>query len=90
MIYGLDIIILVQQIQGLIQLFDIFLISQLHPCLGDHGHLRLSHGDACLLQSKAHAAEVIRVCDDLVAVLLLGEVLGACVQSVSSRSYARV
>lgn len=59
MIYGLHVVVLVQHIQDAVDFFDVVLIGEFHPGLGNHGHIGGSHGNAGRLQGLAHLAEGI-------------------------------
>src|SRR5699024_4130475 len=79
--YVCDFVVVIQEVKGLLQVLDIFFIGELHISLGNHGNLRFHHGNASCLQSFPHSAEIIRRGEHFIAVLFLGEVLRACVQS---------
>ena len=75
------IVIVIQHIKDPLDIPDSLLIRKLHISLGNHGNLSLQHGNARLLQSFSHRAEIIRSRQNLLAVLFFAEVLRPCVQS---------
>ena len=79
--YVCDVVVVIQEVKGFLQVLDIFFISELHISLGNHGNLRFHHGNASCFQSFPHSAEIIRRGEHFIAVLFLGKVFCACVQS---------
>ena len=77
----LHIIVIVEKIQRLLQVLDRTLVSQLHPRLRNHGHLGGNRHHTRLFQCRVHTAPLVGIRIDFVAVLLLGKILRACVQS---------
>ena len=80
MIGCLNVVILIEKVQNSLHLLLCVIIGEGNPGLGNHGHVRLKHGNVLLLQSLAHCGEIIRCGEDLVAVLFLGEVFCAGIQ----------
>src|SRR5699024_1773707 len=81
MIYVLNVIVILEQIQCLLQVLDRVVVCQGYIRLRNHGNIRFRHGDSLFFQCLADSGEIIRIRENLVAVFLLTEILGSRVKS---------